>query len=77
VLYLLADLYCPGGGIEGAVWLAARLPSEEGGLSHAARVERRAREAGANASARARPSREGPQVEASEDRTLEVVLARH
>jgi len=33
-------------------WLAARLPSEEGGLSHAERVERRAREAGANAAAR-------------------------
>jgi len=33
-------------------WLAARLPSEEGGLSHAGRVERRAREAGANAAAR-------------------------
>jgi len=57
-------------------WLAARLPSKEGGLSHAARFERGAREAGANASARARPSKEGPPVEASEDRTLEVVLAR-
>jgi len=35
------------------VWLAARLFSEERGLSHAGRVERGAREAGANASARA------------------------
>jgi hypothetical protein len=38
------------------VWLAARLFSEERGLSHAGRVERGAREAGANASARAHPS---------------------
>jgi len=58
------------------VWLAARLFSEERGLSHAGRVERGAREAGANASARAHPRCEGPPVEASEDRTLEVVLAR-
>jgi len=33
-------------------WLAARPSSEEGGLSHAARVESRAGEAGANAAAR-------------------------
>jgi len=36
------------------VWLAARLSSEEGGLSHAARLERGTREAGANATARAK-----------------------
>lgn len=35
------------------VWLAARLSSEGGGLTHAAHVERRAREARANATARA------------------------
>jgi len=34
------------------MWLAACLPSEEGGLSHAGRVERRVREAGASAAAR-------------------------
>jgi len=56
-------------------WLAARLSSKEGGLTHAAHVERSAREARANASARAHRN-EGPLVEASEDRTLEVVLAR-
>jgi hypothetical protein len=76
VSHLPAGLHCPADGIVGAVWLAARLPSEEGGLSHAARLERGAREARANASARARTSKEGPKVEASEDRTLEVVLAR-
>lgn len=59
------------------VWLAARLLSKEGGLSHTERVEGGARKAGANASTRARTRKEGPQVEASEDRTLEVVLARH
>jgi hypothetical protein len=53
VLHLPADLYRPGDGIDGAVWLAACLSSEEGGLSHAARDERSAREARANASARA------------------------
>jgi hypothetical protein len=47
-------------GIDGVVWLAACLSSEEGGLSHAARVERSAREAEANASERAEtPSRRG------------------
>jgi len=58
VLHLPADLYRPEDGIDGVVWLAACLSSEEGGLSHAARVERSAREAEANASARVEtPSR--------------------
>jgi hypothetical protein len=53
VPHLPADLYRPEDGIDGAVWLAACPCSEEEGLSHAARNERRAREAEANASVRA------------------------
>jgi len=58
-------------------WLAARLSSEEGGLSHTGRVERRARKAGANAAARALLQTGALLPTAREDRTLEVVLARH
>jgi len=59
------------------VWLAARLLSEGRGLSHTGRVERRVRKAGAGASARTLFEKRSPRVEAGEDRTLEVVLARH
>jgi len=58
-------------------WLAARLSSEEGGLSHTGRVEIRARKAGANAAARALLQTGALLPTAREDRTLEVVLARH
>jgi len=57
VPHLPAGLCCPGDGVDGAVWLAACFPSEEGELSHAARFEGSAREAEANATARALLSR--------------------
>jgi hypothetical protein len=53
VPHLPAGLCCPGDGIDGAVWLAACFPSEGGELSHAACFEGSAREAEANATARA------------------------
>jgi hypothetical protein len=74
--HLPAGLCCPGDGVDGAVWLAACSPSEGGELSHAVCFEGGAREAEANATARALLTKRGPQACAGEDRTLEVVLAR-
>jgi len=50
--HLSAACCRPGDDDEGAAWLAACLPSEGGGLSHAVRLERGGREAEANAPAR-------------------------
>jgi hypothetical protein len=71
-----ASLCCPGDGVDGAVWLAACFLPEGRELSHAARFEGGAREAEANATARALLVKRGPPAGAGEDRTLEVVLAR-
>jgi len=76
VPYLPAGLCCPGDGVDGAVWLAACFLPEGRELSHAARFEGGAREAEANATARALLVKRGPPAGAGEDRTLEVVLAR-
>jgi hypothetical protein len=59
--HLSAACCRPGDDDEGAAWLAACLPSEGGGLSHAVRLERGGREAEANAPARvATPEKRKP-----------------
>jgi len=59
-------------GIDGVVWLAACLSSEEGGC----RMPRASKEAHGKRRPTRRNGRKRPHAEASEDWTLEVVLAR-
>jgi len=75
VLYLPADLYCPGDGVDGAD-VARCLPSFGRGRAVARRASRKTRTgSGGQRRGTAHPNGE-PKAEASEDRTLEVVLAR-
>jgi hypothetical protein len=76
-LHHLAVLCRPGDGRDAALRLAACLRSEERGLSQPCSSKEVHGNAEANASTQAPCQRGRPPVEASEDRTLEVVLARH